>query len=64
VRLEGDDETGQGRLTIEGDVAILTAITLLVAAAFGNDEDCGDPDCPVHGDGESIEDDEDLAESA
>lgn len=63
VRLEGSDEDGQGRLTIEGDVEVLTAIMLLVAGMFGSDEDCGDPECPVHGEG-AAESDEDLAESA
>ena len=60
-----DGETGT--LTVSGPIDELTAMTVLLMAAFGADSpDCGDPDCPVHGDGgvETDLDDDDLAGAA
>lgn len=66
VLLEVDENGETGRMTVTGDIETLTAMAVLLMAAFGADApDCGDPDCPVHGDGaDEPESDEDLSSAA
>jgi hypothetical protein len=45
IRLEGDDETDTGTLTVQGDIETLVLMMMLLTTAFGevdDDNDAGD----------------------